>query len=48
LSSRQSASSVYLSAPGLRILSICAVISGLAYLAMTKIGQLPVPQRIKL
>ncbi len=48
LSTRQSAANVYLSAPGLRILAVCALISFFAYFAMAKIGKLPAAQRIKL
>lgn len=48
LSTRESALSIYLSGPGIQLLIFCAVISLIAYLAMTKIGKLPEVKRIKL
>ena len=47
LGTRQSAMSVYLSAPGIRLLIACALFSVLAYFTMLKIGQLPKAQRIQ-
>jgi tight adherence protein B len=46
LSTRETAANVYLSASGIRMLAICAVISVLAYLAMMKIAQLPKEKRL--
>lgn len=48
LSSRQSASSVYLSPQGLRLLIFCALISIVAYYAMSKIGELPRAKRVRI
>lgn len=48
LSTRQSALNVYLSRAGIQLLIFCAVLSLVAYLAMTKIGKLPELKRIKL
>lgn len=48
LSSKRSTASIYLSASGLRLLVFCALISGIAYFAMSKIGALPVAKRIRL
>lgn len=47
LSTRQSASTAYLSSQGLRILIFCGLISLFAYFAMTKIGELPSAKRIR-
>lgn len=46
LSTRDTAANVYMSASGIRMLAICAVISVLAYLAMTKIAELPTEKRL--
>lgn len=46
LSTRDTAANVYLSANGIRMLTICAVISVLAYVAMMKIAQLPAEKRL--
>jgi tight adherence protein B len=46
LSTRETAANVYLSASGIRMLAICAVISVFAYLAMMKIAQLPTEKRL--
>ena len=46
LSTRDSAANVYLSASGMRMLAICAVISVLAYAAMMKIAELPTEKRL--
>lgn len=46
LSTRETAANVYLSAGGIRMLAICAVISIFAYLAMMKIAELPTEKRI--
>lgn len=41
LSSRNSAAQVYLSSAGLKLLTVCAVLSGFAYFIMLRIGKLP-------
>lgn len=46
LSTRDTAANVYMSAGGIRMLAICAVISVLAYLAMMKIAELPTEKRL--
>jgi tight adherence protein B len=46
LSTRDTAANVYLSASGIRMLAICAVISVLAYIAMMKIAELPAEKRL--
>ena len=46
LSTRDTAANVYLSSNGIRMLTICAVISVLAYVAMMKIAQLPAEKRL--
>lgn len=46
LSTRESAANVYLSASGIRMLAICAVVSVLAYAAMMKIAELPAEKRL--
>jgi tight adherence protein B len=46
LSTRDSAANVYMSASGIRMLVICAVVSVLAYLAMMKIAELPTEKRL--
>ncbi len=46
LSTRETAANVYLSASGIRMLAICAVISVLAYAAMMKIAELPAEKRL--
>jgi tight adherence protein B len=46
LSTRDTAANVYMSASGLRMLAICAVVSVLAYIAMMKIAELPVEKRL--
>ena len=46
LSTRDTAANVYMSASGIRMLAICAVISVLAYLAMMKIAELPTEKRL--
>jgi len=46
LSTRDSAANVYLSASGIRMLAICAVVSALAYVAMMKIAELPTEKRL--
>lgn len=46
LSTRDTAANVYLSANGIRMLTICAAISVLAYVAMMKIAQLPAEKRL--
>lgn len=46
LSTRETAANVYLSASGIRMLAICAVISVLAYVAMMKIAELPTEKRL--
>jgi tight adherence protein B len=46
LSTRETATNVYLSASGIRMLAICAVVSVLAYVAMMKIAQLPTEKRL--
>jgi tight adherence protein B len=46
LSTRETAANVYLSASGIRMLAICAVISVLAYVAMMKIAELPNEKRL--
>ena len=47
LSTRQSAAHVYFSSQGARLLTFCAVLSFVAYFAMTQIGKLPTAKRIK-
>ena len=46
LSTRDTAANVYMSASGLRMLSVCAVISVFAYLAMIKLAELPKEKRL--
>jgi tight adherence protein B len=46
LSTRDTAANVYMSASGIRMLAICAVVSVLAYLAMMKIAELPTEKRL--
>jgi tight adherence protein B len=46
LSTRETAANVYLSASGIRMLAICAIVSVLAYLAMMKIAELPAEKRL--
>ena len=46
LSTRDTAANVYMSASGIRMLAICAVISVFAYLAMMKIAELPTEKRL--
>jgi tight adherence protein B len=46
LSTRDTAANVYMSASGIRMLAICAVISVLAYVAMMKIAELPSEKRL--
>jgi tight adherence protein B len=46
LSTRETAANVYLSASGIRMLAICAVVSVLAYVAMMKIAELPNEKRL--
>ena len=46
LSTRETAANVYLSASGIHMLAICAVISVFAFLAMMKIAQLPTEKRL--
>lgn len=46
LSTRDSAANVYLSASGMRMLAICAIVSVLAYAAMMKIAELPTEKRL--
>jgi tight adherence protein B len=46
LSTRDTAANVYMSAGGIRMLAICAVISVLAYIAMMKIAELPAEKRL--
>jgi tight adherence protein B len=46
LSTRESAANVYLSASGIRMLAICAVVSVLTYVAMMKIAELPTEKRL--
>ena len=47
LSTRQSAATVYFSSQGVKLLTFCAVMSVVAYFAMTQIGKLPTAKRIK-
>jgi tight adherence protein B len=46
LSTRDTAANVYMSASGIRMLGICAMISVLAYVAMMKIAELPAEKRL--
>ena len=46
LSTRDSAANVYLSASGIRMLVICAVVSVIAYVAMMRIAELPTEKRL--
>jgi tight adherence protein B len=46
LSTRDTAANVYMSASGIRMLAICAIISVLAYVAMMKIAELPAEKRL--
>jgi tight adherence protein B len=46
LSTRDTAANVYLSASGIRMLAICAMVSVLAYIAMMKIAELPAEKRL--
>jgi tight adherence protein B len=46
LSTRQSAAAIYLSSQGIRLLLFCAILSFFAYFLMTRLGQLPVAERI--
>jgi tight adherence protein B len=46
LSTRDTAANVYMSASGIRMLAICAVVSVLAYSAMMKIAELPAEKRL--
>ena len=46
LSTRDTAANVYMSASGIRMLAICAVVSVLAYIAMMKIAELPAEKRL--
>jgi tight adherence protein B len=46
LSTRDTAANVYLSANGIRMLAICAIISVFSYVAMMKIAQLPAEKRL--
>ena len=46
LSTRDTAANVYMSASGIRMLAICAVVSVLAYVAMMKIAELPSEKRL--
>lgn len=46
LSMRDTAANVYMSASGIRMLAICAIISVLAYGAMMKLAELPAEKRL--
>jgi len=46
LSTRETAANVYLSASGIRMLAMCALISVFAYFAMMKIAKLPTEKRL--
>jgi tight adherence protein B len=46
LSTRESAASVYTSPSGIRMLAMCAVVSGLAYILMMKMAELPKEKRL--
>jgi tight adherence protein B len=46
LSTRDTAANVYMSASGIRMLAMCAVVSVLAYVAMMKIAELPSEKRL--
>jgi tight adherence protein B len=46
LSTRETAANVYMSASGIRMLAICAIVSVLAYVAMMKIAELPTEKRL--
>jgi tight adherence protein B len=46
LSTRDTAANVYMSASGIRMLAICAIVSVLAYVAMIKIAELPAEKRL--
>jgi tight adherence protein B len=46
LSTRETAANVYMSASGIRMLAICAIVSVLAYVAMMKIAELPAEKRL--
>ena len=46
LSTRDTAADVYFSASGMRMLTICAVVSMFAYIAMMKMAELPVEKRL--
>jgi tight adherence protein B len=46
LSTRDTAANVYMSASGIRMLAICAIVSVLAYIAMMKIAELPAEKRL--
>jgi tight adherence protein B len=46
LSTRDTAANVYLSASGIRMLAICAIVSVLAYITMMKIAELPAEKRL--
>ena len=46
LSTRESAANVYLSESGFRMLTICALVSVFAYIAMMKIAELPPEKRL--
>lgn len=46
LSTRDTAANVYMSASGIRMLAICAIISVLAYVAMMKLAELPAEKRL--
>ena len=46
LSTRDTAANVYMSASGIRMLAICAIVSALAYVAMTKVAELPAEKRL--
>ena len=46
LSTRETAANVYLSPSGIRMLTICAFVSVLAYLTMMKIAELPPEKRL--
>ena len=46
LSTRDTAANVYMSASGIRMLAICAMVSVLAYIAMMKIAELPAEKRL--
>ena len=46
LATRDAAANVYMSASGIRMLAICAIVSVLAYVAMMKIAELPAEKRL--